>query len=166
MPAKAALSEEEYLRTSFPGIDPEYRDGELVVRSMPDYIHGKTQLDFGAFLKSHRRERKLFASSEARLRVRPGRVMLSDVAVFWPNEPPARFPDTPPLIAIEILSEDDRLTEVRDKLQEYLDWGVPHVWLVDPVQKRFYVCRDGLHEVRSFAIPEVSLEVIPSDIFD
>jgi Uma2 family endonuclease len=36
-------------------------------------------------------------------------------------------PDTPPLIVVEILSPDDRLTEVREKLEEYRAWGVPHV---------------------------------------
>jgi Uma2 family endonuclease len=43
MGAKTAISAEEYLRTSFPDLDREYRDGELVERTLPDYIHGKTQ---------------------------------------------------------------------------------------------------------------------------
>lgn len=43
MESKAALPVEEYLRTSFPDLDKEYRDGELVERSLPDYLHSKTQ---------------------------------------------------------------------------------------------------------------------------
>jgi hypothetical protein len=38
-----AVSLEEYLHSSFPGIDREYRDDTLVERSTPDYLHGKTQ---------------------------------------------------------------------------------------------------------------------------
>ena len=39
MGSKAALPVEEYLHTSFPDLDKEYRDGELVERSLPDYLH-------------------------------------------------------------------------------------------------------------------------------
>jgi Uma2 family endonuclease len=164
MPIKAVVSEEEYLRTTFPGVDPEYRDGELMERGVPNYFHGVLQGDLYSFFKQHR-QRNLFPAVETRLRVRPGRVMIPDVVVFWPNDPNTEFPETLPLIAIEILSKDDRLAEVRDKLQEYLNWGVPHVWLIDPTKNRLYVYRDGLREVQSFSIPEVSLELAHSDIF-
>jgi Uma2 family endonuclease len=69
------------------------------------------------------------------------------------------------LIAIEILSPDDRLTEVREKLEEYRRWGVPHVWLVDPHSRRLYVCTTGLCEVSSFHVPEFELQIHPADIF-
>ena len=50
MGAKAAIPAEVYLRTSFPDVDPEYREGELVERTMPDYFHGRTQLLLGIFI--------------------------------------------------------------------------------------------------------------------
>lgn len=37
MGAKTAIPAEEYLHTSFPDLDCEYRDGELVERPMPVY---------------------------------------------------------------------------------------------------------------------------------
>jgi hypothetical protein len=49
MGTKTAVSVEEYLHTSFPGVDPEYRDGELTERAPPDYLHGRTQALVGAF---------------------------------------------------------------------------------------------------------------------
>jgi hypothetical protein len=49
MGAKTALSVEQYLQTSFPGQDKEYRDGEVVERSLPTFLHGKPQLHLGAF---------------------------------------------------------------------------------------------------------------------
>lgn len=42
MGAKTGISVEEYLRTKFPDLDHEYRNGELVQRTLPDYLHGKT----------------------------------------------------------------------------------------------------------------------------
>src|SRR5262245_56007096 len=118
MGAKAVVPESEYLRTSFPELDREYRDGELVERSVPDYLHGKTQLLLAAFFAVLRKQFSLFPCVETRMKIREGRYLIPDVAVFWQQEPP-NVPDTPPLIAIEILSPDDRLTEVREKLEEY-----------------------------------------------
>ena len=167
MATKAAVSEEEYLRTSFPDVDPEFRDGEILERSLPDYYHGKTQGNMVAFYRPHRETHRLFASSETRVRIRPGRYAIPDVAIFWPDEPRTRVPDARPLIVVEILSPDDRMSQVREKLREYLDWGVPHIWLVDPEARVLYEFgHDGLHEVPSYRIPEAGLEVTAADIFD
>ena len=118
MGAKAGVSVEEYLHTSFPDLDREYRDGELVERSLPDYLHGKTQLLLAAFFAALRKRLALFPCTETRMKIRTGRYAIPDLAVFWPDEP-SRVPETPPLVVIEILSLDDRLAEVRDKLEEY-----------------------------------------------
>ena len=65
-----------------------------------------------------------------------------------------------------MLSPDDKLAEVRKKLDEYRAWGVPHVWLVDPHSKRLYTCEAGLTEVATLKIPELGIEVTPADIFE
>lgn len=59
----------------------------------------------------------LHPCSETRMRLSDDLVLIPDVvipdaAVFHPDEP-SRVPDSPPLIAIGILSQDDRLTAVR-----------------------------------------------------
>ena len=165
MGAKTGLSVEEYLHTSFPDLDREYRDGELVERSLPDYLHGKTQLLLGAFFTALRKQLSIFPCSDTRVKVRAGRYVIPDVAVFWPNEP-VGVPETPPLVAIEILSPDDRLSEVRNKLEEYKTWGVAHVWLVDPHSRRMYTCENGLVETQSLKIAELNLELTGADIFE
>jgi len=65
-----------------------------------------------------------------------------------------------------VLSLDDRLTAVREKLEEYKAWGVAHVWLVDPHTKRLYMCDKVLVEVTSLQIPELSIELLPNQIFE
>ena len=102
---------------------------------------------------------------ELRVRLRAGLILIPDVAVYWPNKP-ARVPDTPPLIAVEILSDDDRLPKVRSKLKEYRAWGVVHVWLIDPYERSLYVCDDHLQEVDVLRVPELDLELHPADVFD
>src|SRR5579864_6783976 len=46
----------------------------------------------------------------------------------------------PPLILIEILSKDDTLRSMRERVDDYLHFGVKHVWILDPGIKRAYVC--------------------------
>ena len=72
----------------------------------------------------------------------------------------AELPDTPPLVVAEVLSLDDRLTAVREKLEEYKAWGVPHVWPADPHPPRLYLRDQGLGEVTSLQIPELGIELL------
>jgi Uma2 family endonuclease len=165
MGARTAISVEEYLHTSFPDLDREYWDGELVERSLPDYLHGKVQgLLLFCFLMLRKRL-AVYPCSETRMQVQPNLFLIPDVAVFHGSEP-KHVPDTPPLIAVEILSPDDRLTAVREKLEHYKAWGVSHVWLVDPHSRRLYTCDAGLAEVACFEVPELGVEVGPGDVFD
>jgi Uma2 family endonuclease len=61
MGARTAISIEEYLHTSFPDLDREYRDGELLERTLPDYLHGKVQLIIGAFFLMLRKRLGIYA---------------------------------------------------------------------------------------------------------
>ena len=99
------------------------------------------------------------------MRLRSGLYLIPDLAVFHKIRPQERVPDFPPLVAIEILSPDDRLTAVREKLEEYRAWGVRHVWLVDPYSKRMYTCDDGFAEVQALTIPELDIALTSSVVF-
>ena len=165
MGAEAGITVEEYLHTSFPDLDREYRDGELIERIFPDYLHGKVQALLVAFFAALRKTLPVFACVETRMKIRPGLYLIPDVAVFYRIEP-GLIPEQPPLIAIEVLSIDDRLSKVRSKLEEYKIWGVPHVWLVDPHSRRLYTCETGLVETTSLNVPEIGVQLTAADIFD
>ena len=166
MGTNPALTADEYLRTSYPGLDREYRDGEVLERALPDRLHSKTQKLLISLFALLEQRLPLFGYPELRLRLRPGLIRIPDMSVFYPEEPTENVPGKPPFIAIEILSPDDRMSEVLGKLEEYRAWGVAHVWLVDPHAQRMYVCADGLHEVATLTIPELGITVQPSDIFE
>lgn len=169
MAVKTHVSEEEYLRTAFDGVDQEYDDGELIERGMPDEPHSKTQTGASGYFHILRKLEHLpfFSRTELRVRLRPRRYVVPDVAVWWPAPPAERVPSTPPLIVIEILSTDDRMSQVLGKLQEYVDWGVPHVWFIDPYTRKLATYdRGGLHYVSEFAVPETNRAFTPADLFD
>jgi Uma2 family endonuclease len=165
MNARTGVSVEEYLHTSFPDTDREYRDGELVERSLPDTLHASAQILIGAFFVALRLKLGLYVYTEARVKLREGLYLIPDISVFWPDKPPL-VPDFPPLATIEILSKDDRQTDVRAKLEQYRTWGVAHVWLVDPYLRKLYTCDARLTEVDTLRIPELDLELRPEDIFE
>jgi hypothetical protein len=54
MGSKTALSVDQYLHTSFPDLDREYRDGQVVERSLPTFLHGKTQIHLGVYFAALR----------------------------------------------------------------------------------------------------------------
>ncbi|MEO5925888.1 MAG: Uma2 family endonuclease [Bryobacteraceae bacterium] len=165
MGAKTAISVAEYLRTSYPDLDREYRDGEVLERTLPDYLHSRTQVFLVAFFLALQKTLGLFVCSELRVQIGPGLFRIPDISVFQVAQA-VPVPGTPPFIAIEILSPDDRMSEVLSKLHEYRQWGVPHVWLVDPHAKRMFTCDAGLVEVPVLRVPEFHLEVQPNDIFE
>jgi Uma2 family endonuclease len=166
MASKLALTEAEYLRTSFPDLDREFCDGEVIERSMPDPLHSRAQgkLSYIFFQAEARLNAQVFP--ELRVKLRPGRHVVPDVCVYWPAGSIASLSGRSPLIAIEILSEEDRLSKVRGKLEEYAHWGVRHIWLLDPHRKLFYLFRDGLHEVKSYTVEEIAFTLTPEQVFD
>jgi Uma2 family endonuclease len=57
--------------------------------------------------------------------------------------------DVAPELIVEILSPDDRWSEVKQKLKEYFAIGVQLVWVADPADKTIYAYR-SLTDVREF----------------
>ena len=72
----------------------------------------------------------------------PDTVRGPDVA-FWSITRQPVIPDgyfeIPPDLAVEVLSPDDRRKDVRAKIKEYLFYGVPLIWLVDPENRIAWV---------------------------
>jgi Uma2 family endonuclease len=169
MATKAIMAVSEYLRTSWPDGDREYVHGEIVEKPMPPFSHGEIQILLGALflrLSSQSGAPRFIPVSEVRHRLAPDVFRLPDLAVFLDARPKAEVPDTPPFIAIEILSPDDRMTVLLEKLREYRDWGVAHVWVVDPEGRRMYEFNsDGLRETGALLLPEYQITIPPADLF-
>ncbi len=165
MGTKVQVSPEEYLSTSFDGLDREYVHGEIRERAMPDELHSHTQAQLIGLFYVLAKQRAIHVRPELRLRLARDEFRIPDVCVFLGERPKELVPSTPPLIAIEIVS-DDRLTGLAEKLEEYWKWGVRHVWTADPHMRKLYVYDGaGLHEVPHFSLSELALEVTPEQIF-
>ena len=119
-------------------------------------------LRFGSFMQT----RDLQPRPELRLKLATNVYRIPDVCVFL-GEPEQLVPDVPPLVVIEILSKDDRYSDVIQKLDEYRVWGVPNIWLIDPTTKHLAVHTDlGPQNVSSLALPKYSFQLTPAELFD
>jgi Uma2 family endonuclease len=160
MSAKSAIQSTRYLRTSFEGLDREYVDGEIVKRASPDELHSETQWRLSGLIWDLSKTRPFHWRTELRLRVSPTRVRIPDVSIYAGQKPTDRVPTKPPLVAIEILSLDDRYSEVMQKLSEYSSWGVKHIWLVDPERRTLHAYAVGtLSEVSALMIHEFDVQL-------
>jgi Uma2 family endonuclease len=165
MASRLQVSPGEYLSTSFEGTDREYVRGEIVERSMPVYVHGKLQGKLSHRFWQLPDSLQLFPCSETRMRLAPDLYRIPDVAVFAGEEPTEPVPSHPPLVAIEIISPDDRYSELVEKLAEYGKWGVPNIWVVDPDRRTFAIYEAGtLRAVTQLTLPGYPLE-ISGDLF-
>jgi len=162
---KSLVPVEEYLRLSFDGPDREYLDGEIVERNVGGSSHSDVLAALVLVMHELRRQGRLRVLPEMRLKVSETRYRVADVAVYEGGRLEVEVPDTPPLITIEIVSRDDRHTEIVEKLDEYFRWGVRHIWLIDPFHRKMYgYGPSGLREVAVLAVPEYELQIRISDL--
>ena len=55
--------------------------------------------------------------------------------------PPKGFAEYPPDLAVEVLSPNQKLQDLGEKVGEFLDWGTPLVWVLDPDTRSVTVYR-------------------------
>ena len=165
MSVETLVSVEQYLNTSYDP-DVEYVDGVLVERNVGDWAHSKTQTNL--ILAFGRRYPDVHAVPELRSRTRETRYRLPDVCVL-PSIPETKYLVEAAYIAIEVLSEDDRMSNLMEKLEEYAKIGVPNIWVIDPRRRILYVYANGaLTEIHGSSIATATdprLEVTRSEIF-
>ena len=137
-----AVSVEEYLRTHY---EPHHEliGGRLEAKPMAYMLHGRVHALVGAWFGPHMREWGILPTLSVTVRVRPGEFRVLDAAIFPRGTPMSDaiedVPDDPPLIAIEILSDEDRFVALRDRASDLAAMGTEHVWLVDPDRRGAYI---------------------------
>ncbi len=140
--ATTAVSIEEYLSTAYEP-DMDYVDGELVDRYVGEYDHPSVQAAILFWFDQRAKEWRIRAIQEQRTRLAASRVRIPDVSVFSRELPLEQVFTWPQLIAIEVLSLEDRHSRMDKKIRNHLDFGVGHVWVVDPTTRIGWDCSDG-----------------------
>ncbi len=157
----------EYLSTSYRP-DREYLDGIILERNLGELDHSRLQIVLAAYLLSLEKSLGIFAVTEQRVQVRQTRFRVPDISVMKGGNPGEQIITHPPFLCIEILSKDDHMSEMQERIYDYLDFDVPWVWVIDPQKKRAFVySKDGMSEAREGVLRTAEPEIVValSDLF-
>jgi Uma2 family endonuclease len=157
----AAVRLDEYLRTPY-SPDREYRDGVVLERNVGDKEHSRLQARLAQYLGRRRKQWNIEVYTELRVRVRENWYPLADVCIYSLPDFDERYPSRPPLLWIEILSEDDVAKDVWRKASDLLRCGVPAIWIIDPATLESELrTADGIHQVKDkiLHVPNSAIEI-------
>ncbi len=128
--ATALITVEEYLRTSYEP-DAEYIDGVIEERPMGEGKHSAWQMTIGAFFFMRSREWHIRVRPELRTQTGTRRYRIPDLAIITPEAADQPIATVAPLIAIEILSPEDRIATLLVRLADFESMGIPAIYVVD-----------------------------------
>jgi len=140
---------------------------ERLERHGGEQPHSILQSACAAFFFERRKRFQIRVLTGQTISIAAGKYRIPDVCVYLQPAPHDPVLKTPPFIAIEILSPEDRMSRLRQKIDEYLAFGVSYVWLIDPERRRadvytpslIYEAKDGLLRTENPAI-EVPLDAL------
>jgi len=132
----------EYLRTSYQP-DREYIDGELKETNVGEESHAEIQAILTRILGNHRREWKIRVLTEVRVQTSETHYRVPDVCVVPASQPRGKIVRYAPIICIEILSPEDRMSDMMEKVDDYTKLGVKHIWVIDPEKRVGYEASPG-----------------------
>jgi Uma2 family endonuclease len=164
-PVKVSVS--EYLSTSYRP-DCDYVDGEVQERNLGEKEHSILQGALNFIFLSNRKAWNVEVYPELRVQVSPTRFRVPDITVTKSGLKWERILRTPALLFVEVLSPEDTIGRVRQRVDDYLKFGTEHIWVIDPDMRKAYICtKTGFHEPESgiLSVPDTPLQVVLSELF-
>lgn len=126
-----------YLSTSYRP-DCDYLDGVVLERNVGERDHSRLQALLAGYFLVREEQWGVRVFTEQRIQVKPFRFRVPDICVVLGATPDEQIFTQPPLLCIEILSPSDRLAEMQERVDDYLAFGVKHVWLINPQARKAY----------------------------
>ena len=147
MSIKGPATLQDLLNSPKDGNKYELVDGEIVV-SPAGMRHSEVAINIGGLIWEFLQKNpigKLYASDVGIAfpdgNVRSPDVTYVSIAKLPEGRSPETFGEVIPDLAVEVLSPSDSLKELGRKIGEFLENGVPIVWLVDPARQTVTVYR-------------------------
>ena len=131
-------------------------------RNVGEIDHASLQSRIVVYLAAH--YPNFWAAVAVRVQVRSNCIRVPDVTLVAGPQPAGRIITAPPHLVVEVLSPDDRAAAVQEKIDDYLAFGIPYVWVVNPQTGRGYVhtteaAREAKDGILRAANPTVELPV-------
>src|SRR5579864_3305134 len=119
MATRALIPVEVYLTTVYRP-DCDYVDGEVLERNLGGRKHSQIQMALGAYLFARRKSLGIEVYPEQLVQVKLNRYRIPDLCVVLGSTQEEIF-TAPPFLCVEILSHDDRLPRVWERLRDYFE---------------------------------------------
>ena len=159
---------QQYLNTTYRP-DCDYIDGEVKERNVGEKQHGVLQgLLFSIFL-GHLEAWRLLPVTEQRVQVSPSNYRIPDFCLVRQQDAADAIVRVAPVLCVEILSRDQTLHDMGERVKDYLAMGVENVWVFDPVQhKAWFGTGEGFVPVEAaiLTIPSTSVRIEVADLFN
>jgi Uma2 family endonuclease len=122
-----------------------------------------------AFLFNRRTQWGIRVLTEQRVQVSPTRFRVPDVCVLLASASRDPIVRQAPFLCIEIVSPEDRVSRLDERLSDYFQMGVGYVWVLDPLSKPAFCYTPGeMHEVLDGILrtKNPDIEVPLSEVFE
>jgi Uma2 family endonuclease len=157
------VSVDEYLNSSYRP-DMEYVDGVLVERSAATVPHSLLQHLLEIYLEQYCEQFQFEPLPEVRTQiVERARYRIPDVMLCPVPLPPGKIVNTIPWAVIDILSPEDRFSDLVARFQDYKKIGVRHMVLLDPEDLVAYRFENGALTQTRFTSIELPTGELPFD---
>jgi len=133
--AATLVSVEEYLSSTFRP-DCDYVDGRVLERNVGKKNHSFVQTNLAFWFRTRAAQLAMMPFVEQRLQVAPGRFRIPDVLVVRQPVPDEQVFTTAPYLCIEVMSPEDTMSSLQDRVDDYIQLGVVNVWVIDPWRGR------------------------------
>ncbi len=116
---------------------------------MGERTHARIQRRLIVYFDLRSKELGIEVVPEQRVQVSPTRFRIPDVTVVKSSQVQGEIFTAPPHLCIEILSKDT-MEYMQEKIDDYLRFGVPYVWIINPRLRKGYIAtKAGLVEAES-----------------
>lgn len=158
---------EEYLKTTYHP-DRDWVDGETRERNVGEWQHAAVQGFLIRFLGGHSTEWGIWVLPEQRVQTSARHYRIPDVCAVARTTAFQPILRTPPLLCVEVLSRDDSMSEIQERVEDYLAMGVRAVWVIDPRRRRAYLATDpgALVAAEVLTVPASAISVRIADAFE
>jgi Uma2 family endonuclease len=165
--AGVLVSLDEYLNTTYRP-DRDWLDGETRERNVGEWQHAALQSFLVGLLRAYAVEWNLWVLPEQRVQTSERNFRIPDICAVPRTTPFQPILKTPPLLCIEILSRDDSMSEIQDRVEDYLAMGVRAVWVIDPRRRKAYIATDpgALLAAEILTVPSSPVCVKIADAFE
>ena len=135
---------------------------------MGEYDHNKLQFAVAKFFDSMSLAWHIDVIPEQRVQVSATRFRVPDVCVMSSERPVEQIVRDTPLLCVEILSPEDTVSRMRERIADFLAMGVPQVWILDPRSRVAIVCEGETtveHRKGELFLPGTPIQLNLEEIF-